>query len=105
LNRGRTSARTITLTATLDPRLAYIDDTSGVAPTVNGAKITWRLPSAGFLDGRDFYLRVRLPNAPIGTRLPLTLRMVAAGQDGQTNEDSVQTEVAVANIYYLPLAR
>jgi ELWxxDGT repeat protein len=105
LNRGRTSARAITLTATLDPRLEYIDDTSGVAPTVSGAKVTWRLPSAGFLDGRDFYLRVRLPNAPLGTRLPLTLWMVVAGPDGQTNEDSVQTEVMVANIYYLPLAR
>ena len=105
LNKGRTSAHAITLTATLDPRLAYIDDTSGVAPTVSGAKVTWRLPSAGFLDGRDFYLRVRLPDAPVGTRLPLTLWMGAAGLDGQTAEDSVQTEVAVANIYYLPLTR
>ncbi|HET9223505.1 MAG TPA: ELWxxDGT repeat protein, partial [Roseiflexaceae bacterium] len=105
LNKGRMNAHAITLTATLDPRLAYIDDTSGVVPTVSGAKVTWRLPSAGFLDGRDFYLRVRLPDAPVGTRLPLTLWMVAAGLDGQTTEDSVQTEVAVANEYYLPLTR
>jgi hypothetical protein len=60
-------------------------------------------PGAGYLSGRDFRLRPRLPNAPLGTRLPVTLRLLAAGPDGQTSGDVGQVEVIVAELRYLPV--
>jgi ELWxxDGT repeat protein len=100
LNTGLTAARAITLTAALDPRLAYVDDTLGITPSVSGATITWRLPGTGFLDGRDFGLRVRLPQAPLGTRLPVTLSLKA---EGQAANDTVKLDVMVAELRYLPV--
>jgi hypothetical protein len=105
LNTGLVAATAITLTATLDPQLVYVDDTSGITRSVSGPTLTWRLPGAGFLDGRDFRLRLRLPDALLGTRLPVELRLVAAGPDGQTSSDVVQIDVMVADVHYLPVAR
>jgi ELWxxDGT repeat protein len=105
LNTGLTAAQSFTLTATLDPRLVYAGDASGATPAVSGSTITWRLPSAGFLQGRDFLLRLRLPEAPLGTRLPVALRLTAVGPDGQASTDTAQAEVMVADLQYLPVAR
>jgi len=103
LNTGMLAAPAITLTATLDPRLTYVDDGSGITPQVNGTTLTWRLPGAGFLGGRDLQLRVRLPDAPLGTRLPITLRMLAEGPDGQTSDTTVRVDAMVADMHYLPI--
>jgi ELWxxDGT repeat protein len=100
LNTGMASAAAITLTATLDPRLVYIDNTAGITPQVSGTTLAWRLPGAGFLGGRDFQLRVRLPDAPLGTRYPVTLLLTTAGQpDGVP----AQVDMRVADMHYLPI--
>lgn len=70
-----------------------------------GSTITWRLPGASYLQGRDFSLRLRLPDVPLWTRLPVTLRLTATKPDGQTSSNVVQMEVMVAELRYLPVTR
>jgi ELWxxDGT repeat protein len=102
LNAGLASARALTLTATLDPRLAYVDDSSGLALRTSGTTLTWQLPSARVLAGRDFQLRLRMPDAPLGTRIPVTLTLTA---EGQPTSDTANVELMVADMHYLPIVR
>jgi ELWxxDGT repeat protein len=102
LNTGLASARALTLTTTLDPRLAYVDDSSGAALRTSGTTLTWQLPSARVLAGRDFQLRLRMPDAPLDTRIPVTLTLTA---EGQPTSDIANVEVMVADMHYLPMVR
>jgi ELWxxDGT repeat protein len=45
-NHGLVDARTRALTATLDPALTYLGDTSGITPTISGQTLTWRRRTA-----------------------------------------------------------
>jgi len=63
------------------------------------------IPGAGYLNWCDFRLRMRLPDAPLGTRLPVELHLTAAGPDGQTSGDVAQVEVRVTELRYLPVTR
>jgi ELWxxDGT repeat protein len=103
LNAGRTVAQGTTVSATLDPRLTYVGDTSGIVPTVSGTTLTWRLPDAGLLDGRDFRLRVRLPRGPLGTHYPITLRVTTAATDARPANNVLTADIVAADLRYVPI--
>src|SRR5262249_30342154 len=75
----RKTAGAPTIVATLDAVVSYAGDTSGITPAVVGNTVSWSLPSQGFLDGRELSLRVRVPEAPLGTRYSVELRLNAGG--------------------------
>jgi ELWxxDGT repeat protein len=97
-NTGLLPATTVTLSATLGAGLNYVGDTSGSTPVVNGNTLAWRLRDLGFIDGADFRLLVRVPEAPLGTRYPITLHLNAAGITRTT-----QVEIITADLHYLPV--
>jgi hypothetical protein len=96
-NAGLLPATTVTLSATLSTGLSYVGDTSGVTPIVSGNTLIWHLHDLGFIDGGDFRLLVHVPDAPLGTRYPITLRLSAGGSTSTT-----QVGIMVAELRYLP---
>ncbi len=105
LNAGRTAAQGTTMSATLDPRLAYVGDTSGIVPTVSGTTLTWHPLDAGLPDGRDFRLRVRLPQGLLGTHYPITLRVTTTATDARPANNTATADLVAADLHYLPIAR
>jgi ELWxxDGT repeat protein len=104
-NHGITSASALTLTATLDPVLTYLGDTSGITPTVSGQTLTWRIADASVVNGRNFTLSVRTPNAAYGTRYPIALALAVAGQESYPTDNNATVQVMIARQVYLPFAR
>ncbi|MFL5801951.1 MAG: ELWxxDGT repeat protein [Roseiflexaceae bacterium] len=104
-NIGIASASALTLTATLDPALTYVGDTSGISPTISGQTLTWRISDASVVQGRGFTLSVRTPNAAYGTRYPVALTLAVAGQEAYPADNSATVQVMIARQAYLPLTR
>jgi ELWxxDGT repeat protein len=105
LNGGLAAAQALTLTATLGPGLTYVGQTSPVSPTLSGNTLTWRLPSAGYLDGGQVLLRVRAAAAAIGTRYPIDMKLEAAGKGAAPPASMARIEVMVARQVQLPIVR
>jgi hypothetical protein len=99
-DHGLVAAGARTITATLDPALTYLDDTSGVTPTLSGQAVTWRLPAGS----GDFRLRVRAPNAPFGATYPVTLTLTAAAETHPV-DNTTRVDVVIARQLYFPTAR
>jgi uncharacterized repeat protein (TIGR01451 family) len=103
-NRGAATATAVTLSAVLGANLAYVSDTSGVAPTVSGQNVTWHLPDLGLLESRTFWLMVRLPaSAPIGASYPVALTLTSAGPEVNSGDNTASAEVIAARQFFLPL--
>jgi ELWxxDGT repeat protein len=100
-NQGLTSASGLTLTATLNSALRYVDDTSGITPAVNGQTITWHLPASGAVSESGFVLRVSAPNAPLGTSYPVTLTLTASAESHPADNTAL-IEVMIARQVFLP---
>ncbi len=100
-NHGLLSAGMLTVTATLDPALSYLSDTSGVTPTVSRKTITWHIQGEQLANQAAFTLRVALPNAPFGTRYPVTLNLAAAA-DSYPADNTRQIQIMVARQVFLP---
>lgn len=92
------------LTVTLSSGLTYLDDTSGISPTVRGATVTWPLPPLGPLARGGFTLRLRAPDAALGTRYPLDVYL-AAPVDRDAADNVARLEVMVAYQSFLPISR
>jgi uncharacterized repeat protein (TIGR01451 family) len=101
-NNGTTMATGAVLTATLSPGLTYLDDTSGISPTVSGRTVVWRLPNIGFQSSRQFSLRVQAPDAPYGSRYPIALTLTASGPDALPADNRRDVVVLIAHQTYLP---
>jgi ELWxxDGT repeat protein len=99
-NLGLASATALTLTATLDPALTYLGDTSSITPTVGGQIVTWQL-APGALGKDGFALHVRMPNAAIGTTYPVTLTLTAAGETHPV-DNTTRVDVMIARQVFLP---
>jgi ELWxxDGT repeat protein len=97
-NTGLLPATTVALSATLSAGLSYVGNTSGSAPVISGNTLTWRLRDLGFIDGADFRLLVQVPDAPLGTRYPITIQLNAGGITRTT-----QVEIITADLHYLPV--
>jgi hypothetical protein len=103
-NHGAKTATGVLLTATLDSRLTYVGDTSGVVPTVSGNNVIWSLPDLGFLESHDFMLYVRVPSdAAYGTRYPIGLTLTSAGPEANAGDNTDGAEVIAARQVLLPL--
>ncbi|HHY55624.1 MAG TPA: hypothetical protein GYA08_09315 [Chloroflexi bacterium] len=103
-NKGATDAAAVTITATLHVSLTYVADTLGVAPVVNGNTLVWTLPQPlSFGDDRNFVLTVGLPDAPLDTRLPVTLAIGSAGPEALPANNQATTEAWVALRAFLPV--
>jgi ELWxxDGT repeat protein len=96
-DHGLASAGARMITATLDPALSYVDDTTGVTPTIAGPAITWRLPGGA----GDFALRVRAPDALFGMIYPLTLTLMT-GAETHPADNTTRVSVMIARQVYLP---
>jgi hypothetical protein len=98
-----TATGALTLTATLPPGVTLASDTLGVAPQVNGDTISWNLPALALVENRDAAIELALPDAPYGTRLPVSF---AISRDGAstTPDDTAELELMVAHQVFLPSA-
>ncbi|MBU1660609.1 MAG: hypothetical protein KKD28_03965 [Chloroflexi bacterium] len=103
-NQGLTTATGVQVTATLDPNLTYLSDTSGVTPAVNGSTVTWNFPTAlDFLGRGEFTLQVGVPVAPKGTAYPVTLVIASAEADANPADNTASVEVLIDYRVYLPV--
>ncbi len=103
-NYGTAFAASAVLTATLGSGLNYVSDTSGVAPTVNGNDVVWKLPGVGFLENKSFTLYVSTPsNAAYGTRYPITMTLSLTDTDVNPVNNIATAEVMIARQVFLPL--
>jgi len=102
-NHGTTTATSVVLTATLGTGLTYVNDTSGISPTISGNVVTWSLPDIGFLGSGQFMVRVSIPGDPIGTRYPVTLMLSSTGTEANPANNALTLEVMAARQMFLPL--
>lgn len=101
--RGGVPATSVRLTATLDPRLNYVDDTSGVTPTVSGQTVTWNLPNLRLYDIRQFQVNTRATGGSLGDSLPVQLQLTSAEPDLTPTDNQATVQVRLSRPLYLPL--
>jgi len=101
--RGRLPATSVRLSATLDPRLSYVNDTSGVTPTVSGQTVVWNLPDLRLFDTPQFHLNVQAASGNLGEMLSVQLRMTSAETDLTPGNNNATIQVRLSKPVYLPL--
>lgn len=101
--RGGLPATSVRLTATLDPQLSYVSDTSGVTPVVSGQTVTWNLPDLRLFDVRQFQVTFQTTGGNLGDLLPIQLQLSSAEPDLTPNNNAVMVQVTLVRINYLPL--
>lgn len=101
--RGGSPATSVRLTATLDPRLSYVSDTSGVTPSVSGQTVTWSLPNLRLYDIRQFQINLRTTGGSLGNLLPVQLQLTSAEPDLTPGNNQTTVQVRVSQPVYLPL--
>lgn len=101
--RGGLPATAVRLTAVLDPRLHYVNDTSGITPTVSGQTVTWNLPDLRLYDIRQFQLFLETSGAVLGDRLPVQLQLASAEPDLTPANNQATVQVWVSQPVYLPV--
>lgn len=100
--RGGSPATSVRLVATLDPRLSYVSDTSGVTPTVSGQTVNWNLPDLRLFDIRQFQLSLAVAGAALGERLPVQLQLTSAEPDLTPANNQADVQVWMSKPVYLP---
>ncbi|MFZ2486592.1 MAG: PA14 domain-containing protein [Anaerolineae bacterium] len=101
--RGGAAATSVRLAVTLDPRLSYVDDTSGVTPTVNGETVTWNLPDLRLYDMRQFQVNTRATGGSFGDSLPVQMQLSAAEPDLTPANNEATVQMRLSRPFYLPL--
>jgi hypothetical protein len=101
--RGGSAATSVRLVATLDSRLSYVDDTSGVAPTVNGQTVTWNLPDLRLYDIRQFQIALQATGGNPGDLLPVQLQLTSAETDLTPGNNTTVVQVQLNRAVYLPM--
>ncbi|MDI6792713.1 MAG: PKD domain-containing protein [bacterium] len=98
-NQGNVSAEEVILIDTLPPRVSYVEDESGVTPTVTGSGfdtdpfvVTWNLGSIGPEEWRYFPLTVLVtPEAPYEIVNTATVKVLSGEPDPEYNNTSRYT--------------
>lgn len=72
-----------------------------VAPTVLSDTLSWSLPALALVENRDAFIRLAIPDVPLGTRYPLSLT-IAQGSS-TTPDDSAALELMAAKQVSMPL--
>jgi hypothetical protein len=101
--RGSEGATSVRLVATLDPRLSYIADTSGVTPTVSGQTVTWNLPDLRLFDIRQFEIVLQSTGGALGALLPVQFQLTSAEADLTPGDNSATVRVWLSKPVYLPI--
>lgn len=101
--RGGVAATSVRLIATLDTRLRYVSDTSGVTPTISGQTVTWNLPNLRLFDIREFQLNLEVAGGALGDLLPVQMQLTSAEPDLTPANNQVSVQVWVTKPVYLPL--
>jgi hypothetical protein len=102
-NYGATRAMSVTLVSTVDSRLTYVSDTSGVVPEVSGTVITWTLPSVAYYNKNGFSIYFQVPlGAEYGTRYGITGNLTSIGPEVNSSDNSFSTEIMIARQLFLP---
>jgi hypothetical protein len=100
--RGGVVATSVRLTATLDPWLSYVDDTSGVTPAVSGQTVTWNLPDLRLYDIRQFQINLEATGGPPGDLLAVQLQLTSAEADLTPADNQATVQVRLIRHLYLP---
>lgn len=101
--RGGSAATSLRLIATLDARLSYASDTSGVTPTVSGQTVTWNLPDLRLYDIRHFQVSLQATGGNLGDRLPVQLQLTSAETDLTPGNNNASVQVWLSQPVYLPV--
>jgi hypothetical protein len=115
-NYGQQTLSGATLTLELPAGLTYLDDTSGIAPTVQalaagagltaaggGTRVSWSLPDMEFFSRREFQVVMGLPSdAQLGERYDIRLTLAAEG-DANLADNGATGQVMAAALRFLPL--
>jgi hypothetical protein len=106
-NHRLTKATSVVLQAALGTGLTYLDDTSGISPTISGNLITWNLPTLYFLDAGQFALHVQVSsNAMVGSHFSAAFALTENEVDASPNDNTASFEVRVASgQIYLPMVQ
>jgi hypothetical protein len=104
-NFGFITATETTLQATLDPNLTYINDTSGLAPSISGNIITWAIGDLPLYGRHKFDLAVQLPDVPIGTLFTADLNINFMGDDYNESNNHARVQVISSHQLFLPVSR
>ena len=103
VNMGRTVATNVQLTATVDPALTYVSDTSNHTPAVSESHLFWELPDLSYLERHAWTIRLQVPEAPYGTRYTVMLQIDAAQENQVDIPHTTHIELMVARQLALPL--
>lgn len=101
--RGAAPASGVTLTATLDPRLRYLGDSSGVTPTIAGNVIIWELPDLRLYDIRTFTVNVENVAGALGALLMVEMALDADQPDIEPANNAATILLPVVLPVFLPL--
>jgi hypothetical protein len=101
--RGAAPATGVTLTATLDPRLRYVGDSSGVTPTVSGSVVTWELPDLRLFDIQAFTVEAENVDGEPGAVLTVEMALDADQADIAPANNTATILLPVFLPVYLPL--
>ncbi|MCX7670864.1 MAG: hypothetical protein N2439_12420 [Anaerolineae bacterium] len=103
-NYGARKAMHALLTVTLADGLAYLSDTSGIAPVISGNQVSWRLPDMGLFDEHSFIAYIGVPAGAIyDTRYPITLTLTSDGPEANPMDNTATAQVMAARQIFLPL--
>lgn len=103
-NAGAAAASGISVRVALGASLGYVSSNLGITPVLGSLNTwTWTVPGElAFLGYGEFDLLVSLPDAPYGTRFPVTVSVTSAGTDGIPANNTLQVEVMAAHLLTLP---
>jgi hypothetical protein len=107
-NQGLPTASGVIVTAELDPNLTLLGATpppSAVAQaaTSSGGVYTWNVPDLRYLSQGVIVMNTGVPTTTIGTRYPVTITIATNSDDVNQGNNTVVTEVMVAEQIYLPV--
>ncbi|HQY89958.1 hypothetical protein [Caldilinea sp.] len=108
-NRGLSLANGVTVTVELDPLLTYLSAepapaASAQTATSGGGTYTWNAPDLRYLSQGLILLSTGVPSATVGARYPVTISVGTTGSDVNQGNNTIVTEVMVAEQIYLPNA-
>lgn len=102
-NKGATVASSTAFTITVDSRLTYVEDTSGLVPLINDGVIAWRIPDTTHGEEREFTIRFQLPaDIAYGNRFALSGEIISDGPESNVTDNSFLSEIWVARRSILP---
>lgn len=103
-NGGNRMASSVRLIATLDPNLTYVNDTSGIPPTIDGNQITWSLPNVFFYFKEGFSIEIQTPvNAKSGDNFSISFYIESIQTDENPDNNTTECQVQIIYETFIPV--